>query len=363
MVVVAQAMESETKSRPNGGVVHMEQQRDKTSVAVVILNFNGEEHLRRFLPSVVEHTPDSVDIVVADNGSTDGSCEAIEAAFSPRVKLLALDRNYGFAEGYNRALGELQHDIFILLNSDVEVTAHYVEPLILPLIESLATDGNLAVVGAKLRSLTEPEKFEYAGAAGGYIDYLGYPFCRGRLLSTVEKDCGQYDDARDLFWVSGAAFACRGDLFRRAGGFDSDFFAHMEEIDLCWRLQIMGYRIRIEPQSVVYHLGGGTLNVDSPRKTMLNHRNNLAMLFKCAPPMQRVTVALLRPPLDMLAALSYLVQGRWQSALAVGQAWWEFIRWHSVLAKKRKAIRSAKVTESMHIYKGSILLRKLFTGR
>ncbi len=330
------------------------------SIAVVILNFNGEAHLRRFLPSVVAHTPVWVDIIVADNGSTDGSCDVVRSEFAPRVELLEMERNYGFAEGYNRALRELRHDIFILLNSDVEVTHGWVEPLVEPLVESSVVGGDLAVVGAKLRSLSEPAKFEYAGAAGGYIDYLGYPFCRGRVLSVIDSDDGQYDDACDLFWVSGAAFACRGELFHRAGGFDGDFFAHMEEIDLCWRLQLMGYRIRIEPRSVVYHLGGGTLNVESPRKTMLNHRNNLAMLFKCAPPMQRFTVAILRPLLDLLAAVVYLVQGRWRSAVAVGEAWWQFLCWHGLLSTKRKAIRSGRVAESTYIYKGSILFNSIF---
>ncbi len=326
------------------------------SVAVVILNYNGAAHLRRFLPSVVEHTPLSVDIVVADNCSCDDSRDVIAADFSTRVKWLQLDQNYGFAGGYNRALSSLSQDLFLLLNSDVEVTAGYLEPL----VEALFASDDIAVVGSKLRSVTSPSKFEYAGAAGGYIDYLGYPFCRGRVLQSVEVDEGQYDVPCDLFWVSGAAFACRAKYFKIAGGFDDDFFAHMEEIDLCWRLQLMGYRICVEPRSVVYHLGGGTLSVESPRKTMLNHRNNLAMLFKCAPTSQRIVVAVVRPVLDILAALSYLVHGRWQSAIAVGQAWFEFLKWHGSLSRKRYAVRQNVVRESTHIYRGSIILKKLF---
>ncbi len=322
-------------------------------VAVVILNFNGEEHLRRFLPSVVEHTPEYVDVIVADNGSTDGSCELLQSEFSPRVELLRLDRNYGFAEGYNRALTQLDHDIFILLNSDVEVTPGYVEPL----IEELLSSDDIAAVGPKLRSVAEPEKFEYAGASGGFIDYLGYPFCRGRKLSKVEYDKGQYDDARDIFWVSGAAFVCRGSIYKELGGFDSDFFAHMEEIDLCWRMQLRGYRVRIVPQSVVYHLGGGTLNVLSPFKVFLNHRNNLAMLYKCAPTPQRITVAILRPFLDLAAAFSYLLKGQSKAFCAVFKAWWEFIKWHKSLNTKRHAIRSNAICESKYIYKGSIFLK------
>ncbi len=321
-------------------------------VAVVILNYNGVEHLRRFLPSVVSYTPEWVEVIVADNGSTDCSCEVVRGEFSPRVELLQMERNFGFAEGYNQALRGLNHDIFILLNSDVEVTQGWVEPL----VERLKRDDGIAVVGSKLRSVTSPERFEYAGASGGFIDYLGYPFCRGRVRQSVEVDHGQYDDARELFWVSGAAFACRATMFREAGGFDGDFFAHMEEIDLCWRLQLLGYKVFIEPRSVVYHLGGGTLNVDSPRKTMLNHRNNLAMLFKCAPPMQRFVVALLRPLLDGLVALIYLFQGRPKSSWAVARAWWQFIKWHGALSRKRHLIRSTRCGESKYIYRGTILL-------
>ncbi len=330
------------------------------SVAVVILNFNGENHLRRFLPSVVRHTPEWVDIIVADNGSTDGSCGYLSGGeFSGRVELLTLDRNYGFTGGYNRALKGLPHDIFILLNSDVEVTKRWVEPL----VEQFVSDAKIAVVGSKLRSVNNPECFEYAGAAGGFIDYLGYPFCRGRVLSTVERDEGQYDDVRDLFWVSGAAFACRAEVFHQVGGFDEDFFAHMEEIDLCWRLQLLGYRVVIEPRSVVYHLGGGTLNIDSPRKTLLNHRNNLSMLFKCAPTSQRIVVAVVRPLLDMLAGLTYLLQGRPKSAFAVVRAWAQFLCSHAELAKKRKAIRSTCLVDSTSIYKGSVVIDKMLGRR
>ncbi len=328
-------------------------------VAVVILNWNGAAHLRQFLPSVVAHTPRWVDVIVADNGSTDSSREVVEEEFSPRVKLLSLDENYGFAEGYNQSLARLDHDIFILLNSDVEVSAGWVEPL----LDEFAAAEDIAVVGSKIRSYTHPERFEYAGAAGGFIDYLGYPFCRGRILSHCEEDRGEYDTPRDLFWVSGAAFAIRASKFRLASGFDGDLFAHMEEIDLCWRLQLLGYRIRIAPQSVVYHLGGGTLAANSPRKVMLNHRNNLAMLYKCAPARQRIVVAILRPALDFVAAVSYLFSGSGRSAVAVAKAWWEFLKWHKMLALKRKAIRSNVIKESQYIYRGSILLRYILGSR
>ncbi|MFI3327824.1 MAG: glycosyltransferase family 2 protein [Rikenellaceae bacterium] len=324
--------------------------------AVVILNWNGAHHLREFLPSVIAHTPADIDIVVADNGSTDDSIATIEAIFAHRVKLHKMDKNRGYAGGYNKVLSELNHDIFILLNSDIEVTAGWCEPL----VERLKNDPKIGAVGSKLRSYVERDKFEYAGAAGGFIDYLGYPFCRGRIASKIEQDKGQYDNAdSEVFWVSGAAMACRSEVFKELGGFDEDFFAHMEEIDLCWRMQLRGYKIVVACESVIYHLGGGTLNTESPRKTYLNHRNNLAMLYKCAPPMQRFTVAAVRPFLDIAAAFSYLFQGRFGSFLAVGHAWFTFLMWHSKLNRKRKEIRSAVVAESNKIYRGSILIRSI----
>ncbi len=328
------------------------------SSAVVILNYNGEDHLRRFLPSVVENTPERVDIIVADNGSTDNSLEIIRGNF-PRVRTILLDKNYGFAGGYNRALRELKHDYFILLNSDVEVTNGWSEPL----LEELHQNSDVGAVAPKLRSLCEPSKFEYAGAAGGYIDALGYPFCRGRIMQCTEEDRGQYDDKRDLFWVSGAAFGCRAELFHSLGGFDSDMFAHMEEIDLCWRMQLRGYKVRIIPTSVVYHLGGGTLQKSSPQKIYLNHRNNLVMLFKCAPTAMRITVALVRPPLDMAAALSYFIKGDLKGAYAVLRAYGTFIKWHPRLLQKRREVRSTRIAESQYIYRGSIIVRYLLGSR
>ena len=238
------------------------------STAVVILNWNGRKHLEQFLPSVVEHTPQQVRIVVADNGSTDDSVEFV-AQHYPRIEIVALDKNYGFAEGYNRALEDIDTELFILLNSDVEVTAGWVEPL----VAMLSNNSNVAAVAPKLLAYSKRQNFEYAGAAGGYIDLLGYPFCRGRILSTIEQDKGQYDSAREVFWASGAVFCCRADIFRMMGGFCGDFFAHMEEIDLCWRMQLAGYKIMVEPRSCVYHLGGGTMPNESPRKLYLNYCN------------------------------------------------------------------------------------------
>lgn len=328
-------------------------------VKIVILNWNGAVHLRRFLLGVVAAAPEGVQVVVADNGSTDESIALLEADF-PSVGLIRLDRNYGFAEGYNRALAQLEADCFVLLNSDVETPVGWLEPL----IAVMEHHPDVAAVAPKLRALTTPDRFEYAGAAGGYIDYLGYPFCRGRILQTTEHDNGQYDDARDVFWVSGAAFCCRADVFRSLGGFDARFFAHMEEIDLCWRMQLAGYRVRIVPQSTVYHLGGGTLTPDSPQKIYYNHRNNLAMLVKCASSLQWTLVIALRPALDVLAACTYLIQGKWGAFRAVFRAYRDFLRWHGELLRQRREIRrTGRRLPVRHIYRSSILLRYLFGRR
>ena len=325
------------------------------SVKVVILNWNGERPLARFLPSVVRNTPEHAGIVVADNGSTDGSLELLAREF-PTVEVIRLDRNYGFAEGYNRAMRHIDSDYAVLLNSDVETPDGWLAPL----VETLDADPEVAAVAPKLLSEKHRDEFEYAGASGGFIDMFGYPFCRGRILRSIERDEGQYDDARDVFWATGAAFCCRTDVFRTLGGFDGDFFAHMEEIDLCWRMQLAGWRIRIEPRSHVYHLGGGTLSTTSPQKIFYNHRNNLAMLYKCAPAWQRALVAVVRPMLDLLAALSYLGSGNVAGFRAVGRAWAEFIREHGALAEKRRAVRASCRRESHEIYRGSILLRYTF---
>ena len=328
------------------------------STAVVILNWNGRKHLEQFLPSVVEHTPQQVRIVVADNGSTDDSVEFV-AQHYPHIEIVALDKNYGFAEGYNRALEDIDTELFILLNSDVEVTAGWVEPL----VAMLSNNSNVAAVAPKLLAYSERQNFEYAGAAGGYIDLLGYPFCRGRILSTVEQDKGQYDSAREVFWASGAAFCCRADIFRMMGGFCGDFFAHMEEIDLCWRMQLAGYKIMVEPRSCVYHLGGGTMPNESPRKLYLNYRNNLSMLYRCAPTWQRLLVAIVRPLTDMLSAVIYLLKGEMPLVKATLKAYGDFIKMHKKLSSERKIIRSSAKKESSQIYRNSIVVRYMMGRR
>ena len=324
-------------------------------LSVVILNWNGRHHLERYLPSVVANTSGDAEVIVADNGSTDDSLQWLRLTY-PDVRVIRLDRNYGFAGGYNRALKEVDTEYVLLLNSDVEVTPNWWQPL----VNVLDNNADVAAVAPKLLADTERDKFEYAGASGGFIDYLGYPFCRGRILSSVESDEGQYDDSREIFWASGAAMCCRRELFLELGGFDEDFFAHMEEIDLQWRMQLAGYRIMVEPRSVVYHFGGGTLPA-SPRKIFLNHRNNLAMLFKCSSPVQRTVVAVVRPFTDMAEALAHLVTLHPQRAWAVLRAWGEFIAWHKQLAAKRRSVvRKKKVR---NIYRFSIVVRYIFGCR
>lgn len=320
-------------------------------LSVVILNYNGRHHLERFLGSVVANTSADAEVVIADNHSTDDSLVWLRLNH-PGLRVIALDKNYGFAGGYNRALRQVDSPYVLLLNSDVEVTDGWWQPL----VEALDSDESVAAVAPKLRSVERRDEFEYAGAAGGYIDYLGYPFCRGRILSTVERDEGQYDTSRELFWGSGAALCCRRNIFFEVGGFDESFFAHMEEIDLQWRMQLAGYRILCVPQSTVYHLGGGTLPASS-FKLYLNHRNNLAMLFKCASPMQRCVVAVVRPFTDMAEALAHLLTLHPHRAWAVMRAWITFIGWHKRLAKaRREVVRRAEVK---HIYRFSIVVRYL----
>lgn len=324
-------------------------------LSVVILNWNGRNHLERYLPSVVEHTHGDAEVIIADNGSTDDSVAWLCGAY-PHIRIIQLDKNYGFAGGYNRALQYVDSEYYLLLNSDVAVTAGWWQPL----VEVLDGAADVAVVAPKLCADSDHSMFEYAGAAGGFIDYLGYPFCRGRILSNVERDEGQYDDARDIFWASGAAMCCRSEVFHAMGGFDEEFFAHMEEIDLQWRMQLAGWRIMVEPRAKVYHLGGGTLP-PSPTKIYLNHRNNLAMLYKCSSPLQRLVVAVVRPFTDAAEALGYILKLQPRKAWAIVRAWGSFIAWHKMLASKRKAVVRTKKVEN--IYSFSIVLRYLFGAR
>ena len=301
-------------------------------VSIVILNWNGKEMLRRFLPSVVEcSNGENVEICIADNASTDGSVEMLRNEF-PEVRLIVLDCNYGFAEGYNKALQQIEAEYVVLLNSDVEVTPCWLEPLVAYMDNHLDT----AACQPRLRSQLEKEYFEYAGAAGGYLDRYGYPFCRGRIFDVVEKDEGQYENVKEVFWVTGAAMFIRLNDYREAGGLDKLFFAHMEEIDLCWRLKSRGKSLVCVPQSVVYHVGGATLNKDNPRKTFLNFRNNLLMLYKNLPDRELNSVLFIRGWLDYLAAAVFFLKGEKGNAKAVFQARKEFMMLRSTYKPLRE---------------------------
>lgn len=299
------------------------------SVAIVILNYNGSNYLRRFLPSVFTTSYNNKRIIVADNASTDDSIELLKEQF-PLCELILLDQNYGFAGGYNKALQQVKSDYYILLNSDVEVDVAWIEPV----IELMENDTNIAACQPKILSYHQKTHFEYAGAAGGWIDYLGYPFSRGRVFDYCEIDEGQYNDNQAIFWASGAAMFVRSEIFHTCKGFDDWFFAHMEEIDLCWRMQRAGYKIMACPKSVVYHMGGGTLPQGNKRKVYLNFRNNLVMLSKNLPLFEKLWKLPFRFLLDALFAWKNLLTGYPQSFIAILKAHISVIRWW--LRKKEK---------------------------
>lgn len=291
-------------------------------VAVIILNWNGEKLLREFLPSVVANTDTSIaDVIVADNGSTDGSRELLRKDF-PQVKLLEFDENLGFAGGYNRALRETGYRYTLLLNSDVETPAGWLTPL----HDFMEAHPDAAACQPKILSYKQKEKFEYAGAAGGFIDRNGYPYCRGRIFDTVEDDNGQYDIPVEVFWATGAALMVRTDLYEKAGGLDERFFAHMEEIDLCWRLLLMGHTLWCVPASHVYHLGGGSLPAANPRKTYLNFRNNLLLLHKNLPAADLRGALLRRRLLDTVAWAKFILTLDLPNASAILRAHRDFRR-------------------------------------
>ena len=291
-------------------------------VAVIILNWNGEKLLREFLPSVVANTDTSIaDVIVADNGSTDGSRELLRKEF-PQVKLLEFDENLGFAGGYNRALRDTGYRYTLLLNSDVETPAGWLTPL----HNFMEAHPDAAACQPKILSYKQKEKFEYAGAAGGFIDRNGYPYCRGRIFDTVEDDNGQYDIPVEVFWPTGAALMVRTDLYEKAGGLDERFFAHMEEIDLCWRLLLMGHTLWCVPASHVYHLGGGSLPAANPRKTYLNFRNNLLLLHKNLPAADLRGALLRRRLLDTVAWAKFILTLDLPNASAILRAHRDFRR-------------------------------------
>lgn len=320
--------------------------------AVVILNYNGAGMLRRFLPSVIKYSPEA-SIYVADNGSSDESCDVVRNEF-PAVKLMVLDHNYGFAEGYNRALAQVDEEYAVLLNSDVEVTRGWLSPM----TQFLDSNPEVAACQPKLLSFKQKDFFEYAGAAGGFIDKWGYTFCRGRIFNTVERDSGQYDDTTDVFWATGAALMIRNEVYKNNGGLDGRFFAHMEEIDLCWRLRSRGYRIACVPQSHVYHVGGATLKKENPQKTYLNFRNNLLMIYKNAPDCQLKKIMLFRKVFDNVAALKFLASGDYAAFKAVRKARSDFKAMRSGYDKARaENMKLAVTTRIPEVLKSSILYK------
>lgn len=285
-------------------------------VGIIILNWNGAALLRRYLPSVVAGNSDDIaEVVVVDNGSTDESRAVLEKEF-PQVRTLYFDRNYGFAEGYNRAIRQLGYRYSVLLNSDVAVTPDWVRPL----YDYMERHADVAACQPKILSDADHSRFEYAGASGGFLDKHGYPYCRGRIFDTVEEDLGQYDDVTEIFWATGAALTVRTSDYLDAGGLDKDFFAHMEEIDLCWRLHQRGRSVRVVPQSVVYHLGGGSLPASNPKKTYLNFRNNLFLLYKNLPPRDGRRMLLVRRLYDALAFFVFVAKLDFANARAVLRA-------------------------------------------
>lgn len=309
--------------------LHPEQTRD---VAIVILNYNTRRHLQEYLPSVVAYSA-GARIIVADNGSPDDSLAFLREHY-PQIECLDLQANYGFAQGYNEALKQVKADIYVILNSDVEVTPGWMGPI----LQAMSKDTSIAVAQPKILAWRDKTRFEYAGAAGGWIDYLGYPFCRGRIFSQNEVDKGQYDSPQECFWAAGAAFFIRAELFHRFGGFDGDYFAHNEEIDLCWRLKRAGYAVWCYPQSVVFHLGGGTLEYENPRKVFLNFRNSLFTLFKNEPLGKLFWLLPVRLLLDGLAAFRFAVKRQYGAIWAIVQAHFSFYSQWSTLFHKRKMV-------------------------
>lgn len=320
--------------------------------AVVILNWNGKHFLEKFLPSVIEHSLSSdSEIWVADNGSNDDSLDYIQSHFE-QVKIIELDKNYGFTGGYNRALKQIEAKYFVLLNSDIEVTKNWINPI----VEFLDNNPNVGAAMPKIISYQSKNDFEYAGAAGGFIDRFGFPFCRGRILSSIEEDRGQYDDVQEIFWATGACMFVRSKLFYALGGLDEDFFAHMEEIDLCWRLKNRGYKIVVIPQSTIYHVGGGTLPNNNPRKLFLNYRNNLFLLYKNLPTKNLISTIIIRMILDGISAIMYLGQLKFHFFWAVPKAHWEFYRNIKIYRPKRQILESErKVITHKEQYKYSIV--------
>lgn len=325
-------------------------------VAVVILNYNGKKFLEQFLPNVIANCdPNLAEIVVADNASTDESVAFMRKRF-PEIRLIENGSNGGFATGYNLALRQIEAQYYVLLNSDIEVAPHWIEPV----IEMMDKDPQIAACQPKILSYYHKEHFEYAGASGGFIDKYGYPFCRGRVFQNLEKDEHQYDTPMEVFWATGACMFVRADLYHQLGGLDDSFFAHMEEIDLCWRLKNAGFKVYCCPQSWVFHIGGGTLPKNSPRKTYLNFRNNLSLLVKNLPKHRVHRIILYRIFLDWVAAFKFLIEGCPKDFRMVFKAHWDFYKRLKELREKRRCSEHKLVS---CIYRKNIVFESIVRGK
>ena len=326
------------------------------TTAVVILNWNGKKMLERFLPSVTAHTQGDAEVIIADNGSTDDSLDFVRAQY-PGLRIIELDKNYGFAGGYNRALQQVKADYYVLLNDDVEVTPGWIEPV----VAQMQQHPDTAICQPKLLMCDQRDTFEYAGGAGGFLDKYGYPFCRGRMFTSLEQDNGQYNTPGEIFWASGAAMFVRADVWHQLGGLDDDFFAHMEEIDFCWRAKNAGYRVEYCPQSTVFHVGGGTLPKSNPRKTYLNFRNNMALLYKNLPKRRLAWVMCSRIVLDYVAGFKFLMERKPKEFSAVVDAHKAFYKWLPQLKKKRQGLKQQSRVSGM--YQGLLLIDYYLLGK
>lgn len=323
-----------------------------TKVAIVILNWNGENFLKEFLPSVIKYSKiNNTKIIIADNASSDNSIEFLNKHY-PDIQIIKLDKNYGFAGGYNMSLKQIDAEYYILLNSDVEVSENWISPI----INLMDKETNIAACMPKILSYSNKNSYEYAGAAGGFIDKYGYPFCRGRILSSIENNNIKYNNTKEIFWATGACMFIKSANFHEVNGFDTDFFAHMEEIDLCWRLKNRGYKIMYSHESTIYHVGGGTLPNDNPFKLYLNYRNNLFLLYKNLEPRKLLHTLFIRLLLDGISSIIYLIQLKPKNFYAVLKAHIGFYKSLSKLKQKRKTLLSNNlIFNHKEIYKHSII--------
>ena len=320
------------------------------SVAIVILNWNGIQYLQQFLPSVFSSTYSNYKVVVADNASSDDSVQFLSQHY-PQITIISFTENHGFARGYNDALKQVDADIFVLLNSDVEVMAGWLEPM----VSLFLSDVKIAAIQPKMLAYKQKHQFEYSGAAGGWLDLYGYPFARGRVFDVCEEDNGQYDKAAEIFWASGAALVIRKSVYEEVGGFDDFFFAHQEEIDLCWRIHLAGYKVYSCPQSVVYHVGGGTLPKGNSLKTFLNFRNNLVMLTKNLCFSEKWWKIPYRIALDQVSALKGLLSGEAGYFIAIIKAHLAYLDWLCFIRKPKRLFQRKKINTLKGVYNGNVV--------